>query len=241
MTITIQQVIFAVCAILVLAPAIMVVTTKNLFHAALFLILSFLGVAGFYVLLEAGFFAVAQVLIYIGAISILIIFAVMLTRGMQSMVPRNSQAGIAAVLAGIVFLVALAIFKPSASTVDLSGGASIPIIGRVFANTTSRQIGDIPWGYAGEANNISSVSPTSINDFGKALTDTQRYAVPFELASVLILLAMIGAIWVARERRAAEIVAERAEIAAEEAEEQTTPVQQPLPLPIPEGAHAHSD
>ncbi len=58
-----------------------------------------------------------------------------------------------------------------------------------------------------------------IGEFGRALTDPQRYALPFELASVLILLAMIGAIWVARERRSPEILAERAQIAAEDAED----------------------
>ena len=62
---------------------------------------------------------------------------------------------------------------------------------------------------------------------------------PVELASVLILLAMIGAIWVARERKPAEIIAERAEIAAEEASELTLPRQEKLPLP--EMAPAHVD
>ena len=101
----IQQILFVVCAAVVLGGALLVVTTRNLFHAAIFLIMSFFGVAGFYVLLEAGFFAVAQILVYIGAISILVIFSVMLTRGMQAMVPRNSQAAIAAVVCGYCVLI----------------------------------------------------------------------------------------------------------------------------------------
>ena len=225
---TIQQLLFFVFAIAVLASAIMVVTSRNLFHSALFLILSFFGVAGFYVLLEAGFFAVAQVLVYIGAISILIIFAVMLTRGMQSMIPRNSQAVISAVVCAAIFV--LLVFMYQANAIQLPG---------ILANATARQIGGIPWQYAGEAASLSPVPQTYIADFGRALTDINQYAVPFELASVLIVLAMIGAIWVARERKPAEIIAERAEIAAEEAAELTLPRQEKLPLP--EVAPAHVD
>ena len=226
---TIQQLLFALFAVAILASAFMVVTTKNLFHAALFLILSFFGVAGFYVLLDAGFFAVAQVLVYIGAISILIIFAVMLTRGMQSMIPRNSQAGIAAVVCAGIFVLMFVMYQ----------GWSAIKLPAILANATARQIGQIPWAFASEAANIAPVPQTYIADFGRALTDINQYAVPFELASVLILLAMIGAIWVARERKPAEIIAERAEIAAEEAAELTLPRQEKLPLP--EMAPAHVD
>jgi NADH-quinone oxidoreductase subunit J len=220
---TIQQLLFIVFSLAVLASAIMVVTTRNLFHAALFLIASFFGVAGFYVLLEAGFFAVAQVLVYIGAISILIIFAVMLTRGMQSMIPRNSQALISAIVSAGVFALLVAMF---------AGNPGQPLT--VFRE---RQIGGIPWASAGEAASISPVPPTYIADLGRALTDINQYAVPFELASVLIVLAMIGAIFVARERKPAEVIAERAEIAAEEAAELELPRQEKLPLPDMAPAH----
>ena len=113
---TTQQIIFIVCSAIVLGGALLVVTTRNLFHAALFLILSFFGVAGFYVLLEAGFFAVAQVLVYIGAISILVIFSVMLTRGMQAMIPRNSQAVIAAVVCGAMFVLMVLLYQRGSIT-----------------------------------------------------------------------------------------------------------------------------
>ena len=237
---TIQQLLFFLFAIMVLASAIMVVTSRNLFHSALFLILSFFGVAGFYVLLEAGFFAVAQVLVYIGAISILIIFAVMLTRGMQSMIPRNSQATIAAVVAAVAFFaVVLMMQNRSAIIVDIPHIKFSFLFLNVDFDPSPRQLGQIPWQYAGEAASLTAVPQTYIADFGRALTDINQYAVPFELASVLIVLAMIGAIWVARERKPAEIIAERAEIAAEEAAEMTLPRQEKLPLP--EVAPAHVD
>jgi NADH:ubiquinone oxidoreductase subunit 6 (subunit J) len=81
--VTLEQVIFILVSLLTLGTGIVVVTNRNLFHAALAMMASFLGVAGLYILLDAGFLAAAQLLVYIGAISILIIFAIMLTRRMM--------------------------------------------------------------------------------------------------------------------------------------------------------------
>ena len=74
------QVIFIATSAMILVSAYSVVTRRNLVHAALYLVLTLLGVAITFVLLEANFLAVVQVLVYIGAIAILMIFAVMLTR-----------------------------------------------------------------------------------------------------------------------------------------------------------------
>ena len=78
-----QDVIFWFLGIVAIAAALGVVLTRDLFRAALLLIVVFVAVAGFFVMLSAEFLAVVQVLIYAGAISILIIFAVMLTRDVQ--------------------------------------------------------------------------------------------------------------------------------------------------------------
>ena len=72
--------IFGFASLVTLGAAVAVVTNKNILHSAYYLILAFVGVAAIYVMLEAPFIAVVQVLIYIGAIAILIIFAIMLTR-----------------------------------------------------------------------------------------------------------------------------------------------------------------
>ena len=77
---TLEQIVFILVAILTLGSALMVVTTRNLVHAALWLVVALFGVAVFFVLLHAGFLAVAQGVIYIGAIAILTIFTIMLTR-----------------------------------------------------------------------------------------------------------------------------------------------------------------
>jgi len=70
---------FWLLAVIIVIAALGVVLLRNLFHAALLLVLCFLGVAGMYVLLNADFLAVVQILIYAGAISILLIFAILIT------------------------------------------------------------------------------------------------------------------------------------------------------------------
>ena len=75
-----MTIFFLITAVVILASAVMVVTSRDLVHAALWLISALFGVAVLYAILNAGFIAVVQVVIYIGAIAILFIFAVMLTR-----------------------------------------------------------------------------------------------------------------------------------------------------------------
>lgn len=211
---TIQQILFIIIAFVVLASAVMVVTTRNLFHAALFLVGSFFGVAGFYVLLDAGFFAAAQVLVYIGAISILFIFAVMLTRNVITSQRANSQWIASAVIAGLVF-VTMAI-----------------LLGPMSVDIRDRQFGNYQWLPPGTE--PQAVSPTYIADLGRALVDFNQYAVPFLLGAVMLLVAMVGAIWVAREFRAREL----AEMAheAREMEQQAALEAQPDAGALPENA-----
>jgi NADH-quinone oxidoreductase subunit J len=160
-----QQVIFALLALITLGAAVMVVTTRNLLHSALWLILAFFGIAGIFILLHAEFLAVTQVLIYVGAISTLIIFAIMLTRNlMDPGQPRfNDQWGLVGGFAALLFVALAAIISRVAwpvAAADVPADA-IPRLGADF------------------------VGP---------------YVVPFEIASVLLVVAMIGAIIIARER-----------------------------------------
>jgi NADH-quinone oxidoreductase subunit J len=242
MALTLQQVIFIALAIVVIGAALFVVTTRNLFRAALMLVLSFFAVAGFYVLLDAGLFAVAQILIYIGAISILIIFSVMLTRGMQAMIPRNSQAVASAVVVAIIFAALLLLLGPFRTTVN---AAAWPIIGSIFPNATPRELGAIPWAYAVEpATGLPAVVPdTYIATFGISLVDINQYVLPFLLVALLVDIALSGAVHIARQRRPIEVIQERQDIAAEDREEAEAirTAQQPPPVPapaLPEGAVA---
>ncbi len=138
----IPQIIFIVLSLTIIGSALFVVITRNLFHAALMLMLTFFGVAGYYVLLEIGFFAVAQVLVYIGAISILFIFAVMLTRGMMGMPRNNGQAEGAAFLCIGMFIAMAAILSPAmhsgSAVVSLSRAISAAFLGRSPRNRLCR-------------------------------------------------------------------------------------------------------
>jgi NADH:ubiquinone oxidoreductase subunit 6 (subunit J) len=102
---TALQIVFLITAVVTLGSALMVVTSRHLIHAALWLILALFGVAVLYVVLNAGFLAVAQVVIYIGAIAILIIFAVMMTRTLVEDFTKqlNAQWWMAALLSSWAF------------------------------------------------------------------------------------------------------------------------------------------
>lgn len=166
MQITLQQVAFAAVALVVLGSAVMVVTLRNLFHCLLFLALSFLGVAGVYLLLSADFLAAVQVLIYIGAVIVLMMFALMMTH-------RVMSANITQTLGQwwlAPFPVAIGIFFA---------------IHRVFVK--------FPWTYETKA------APPTAGIIGRELLT--RYVLPFELASIVLLVAMVGAIILAKEDR----------------------------------------
>lgn len=221
---TVAQIVFILLTIVGLGAAFLVVTTRNLFHAALYLIASFFAVSGFYVLLEAGFFAAAQFLVYIGAISILFIFATMLTRTVRGMVPRNSQWQAALFIAVVLFIAMVAMFSPISF--------SLP-------TRPDRTFGGVEWQFAeipGKPGVLRSVPDSSILDFGRALADLNQYGIALLLSGVLLLIGMIGAIWVARERKPREILAERARMAAEEAAEAA---RQSVGTKIPDVVVAH--
>ncbi len=210
---TLQLILFLVMSAVVLGSALFVVTSRNLFRSALMLVLSFFGVAGFYVLLDAGLFAVAQILIYIGAISILIIFAVMLTRGMQGMEAHNSQYIGAAIVSALVFAGMLLILGPVRATFDPQ---SIPLLNSIFPNATPREVGGIPWPYAlDQAGALLGVPETYIADFGRALVDINQFLLPFLLVALMVDIALSGAIHIARQRRPGEMIEDRQELEAE--------------------------
>ncbi len=169
---TIQQVVFILISALTLLSAVVVVTDRNLFRAAISLMVSFLGVAGLYVILEAGFLAVAQLIVYIGAISILIIFAIMMTRRMMQTVespfnPRPVSAVIAGVAVAALLIVIAVSTWPDVQAVDAS----------------------------------PDVLRGSVAEMGRLLVSPEHYVVPFELASVLLLAALIGAVAIARPEK----------------------------------------
>jgi NADH:ubiquinone oxidoreductase subunit 6 (subunit J) len=103
-------ILFYLLAAVIVVSGILVVTLRNVFHSALALVLTFFTVAGIYLMLSAEFLAAVQVLIYVGAVTILILFAIMLTHQIQSnSIRQSNEQVIPAALISIIFLV-LAIF-----------------------------------------------------------------------------------------------------------------------------------
>ena len=135
---TLHQLVFVAIAALAIVGSLIVVMARNLFHNALGLALAFLGVAGVYFVAEAEFVGVAQVLIYVGAISTLIAFAIMLTRGMMfgATSPLNRQAGTGAIIAILIFAILAGLLGglPFPETYDTitDGQAVIANIGTAF-------------------------------------------------------------------------------------------------------------
>ncbi len=100
---SLYDVIFYLFALVTLVSAFMVVTTKNIVHAAFYLLFTFFGVAGIYALLGADFIAVVQLMVYVGGILVLILFGVMLTNKITNVQIRSGSGNLvaAAVVIGV--------------------------------------------------------------------------------------------------------------------------------------------
>jgi NADH-quinone oxidoreductase subunit J len=176
---------FWVLAVVGVSSAVAVVVLKDVFRAALFLVLTLLTVAGIFVLLNAEFLAVVQVLIYVGAISILIIFAIMLTRNVHQGNASNRLQYPALVLA--TFLLA-AIVLVVVNT-DWRDWDSLGL--QVLPGATAEATSDTETGVQEVFGNTTPVIAGLL---------MQEYVLPFEAASVLLLAAIIGALALVRER-----------------------------------------
>lgn len=165
------QVVFLLVAAVTIFSALMVVSARKMMHSALWLVLALLGVAVMFATLQAAFFAVVQILVYIGAISILIIFTLMLTR--KVMDDENPQ-----VIKGW--------WLPALMAVLLFG------LTVAFLAT---------WGDFNAMLNELPAGAEDLAGLGNALIDPAGYVVPFEVASVLLIAALVGAIYIAIDRK----------------------------------------
>jgi len=151
--------LFVLLAVITLGGGLGVVVSRNVVHAALALLASLLAVAGIYLILFAEFLAVVQVLIYGGAIIIVLLFAIMLTRTAEyPRITDNRQWPLAAV-------------------------AAVGLLAVLAASFWTRSAGD-----------TSPHSP-AFSDLANSLFT--RWAIPFEIASLVLLVALIGAIIIA--------------------------------------------
>jgi len=156
---------FWILAVVGVVAALAVVTLRDIFRAALALILCFLTVAGIYVTLSADFLAAVQILVYVGAISILIILGIMLTREVQ----RGSLSNkfrIPAFIVAVLFL---------------------GVVGFALFSTT--------W----QVSTVAPVAPTTQALAGKLFAE-DGFILSVEIAAVLLLAAILGAIVLVREK-----------------------------------------
>ena len=168
---TAEQILFLVVALFTLGSGFMVVTTGNLVHAALWLVSTLFGVAVIFAMLSAGFLAVVQVVVYIGAIAILFIFAVMLTRkDMRDQGPQTNRGWWVGALIAVLTFVGLFFL--------LQGW-----------NGLSKTAAALPSGF------------DAVAELGTALVSPDAYVLPFEVASVLLVAALVGAVYVAFNRK----------------------------------------
>ncbi len=186
-----QDIVFWILAVTAIVGALGVVLVPNLFRAALLLIVVFVAVAGMFILLSAEFLAVVQILIYVGAIAILIIFAVMLTRDVQHGNLPNRMHIPAAVFAALLFsaLVAVAV-ETEWNFLPADQQERVELV-QVSAVTTLTD----------EALDDAGVSPDEqeeVQESGLADLLISDYVLPFEAVSVLLLAALIGALVLVR-------------------------------------------
>jgi NAD(P)H-quinone oxidoreductase subunit 6 len=161
----VQIVSFGILAVMMIGAALGVVLSSSIVYSAFLLGGVFISIAGLYLLLNGDFVAAAQILVYVGAVNVLILFAIMLVNKRQNFAPFPS-AGIRKILTSVVSLGLFALL----STMILA----------------------TPWAYA----TAPVVFESSIVLIGQHFfTD---FLLPFELASVLLLMAMVGAIILAR-------------------------------------------
>lgn len=171
-------ILFFLFAVLIVASSLGVVAMRNPIHSALNLVVCLLSVAGIFALLEAHFLATVQIIVYAGAIVVLVLFVLMLLNiKVEPLTKREYTYQLLALVAGLVFL-----------------GLLVPVIFAAFEEFPVSRIARIGSG-RGE------LAVGSVKAVGEILYT--RYVLTFEAASVLIMAALVGAVMIGKRRRAA--------------------------------------
>ncbi|CUU05589.1 NADH dehydrogenase subunit J [Candidatus Thermokryptus mobilis] len=157
---------FYIIAVLTIVSAIVVVSARNIVYSAFALLFTFFGVAGLYVLLNADFIAVTQVLIYVGGILVLIIFGIMLTTKFFDVPVRTETLHVV-------------------PAIVVTGAIMGTLVG-VILKTKWFNLMDVQW-----ENTTKRIGEKLMTDF----------LLPFEVASVVLLVALLGAVIIARRER----------------------------------------
>lgn len=161
------EILFYILSTLTIGSAALTILSKNPIHSAIWLVVSFFSIAGHYILLNAQFLGMVHIMVYSGAIMILMLFTIMLmnlniSTEIQKPIVVKLTATVAFCLIGLVFVAAIMKANPIVETYQNSGEdfQSIKVLGQVLLN---------------------------------------EYVVPFEMAAVLLLLSMIGAVLISKK------------------------------------------
>ncbi|HLY18232.1 MAG TPA: NADH-quinone oxidoreductase subunit J [Bryobacteraceae bacterium] len=167
-----QAIFFYIFAAMVLAGGVLTITRKNAVHSAMFLIVSLMGVAGLYLLQKAEFLFAVQIVLYIGGIMVLFLFVIMLVNLDQAAKEKqfNGQWWIA--------LICVALVGVQVTYFLWKGGAA-------FRITPA----------------FGAAAPSALGNT-EALADVlfSEYLLPFEIASILLLVAVVGSVVMAKKR-----------------------------------------
>ena len=193
-----QDIVFWFLAVTAIGASLGVVLVRDIFRAALLLVVVFVAVAGFFVMMSAEFLAVVQVLIYVGAIAILIIFAIMLTRDVrQGNLPNRLQ--VPAVLFSTLLLAALVVVATTTEWNLLSDEVPLEAQERVaLLQTQATRI--LPEETLTESGFTTEAEQAAAQEAGLADLLIGDFVLPFEAVSVLLLAVVIGALTLVRER-----------------------------------------
>jgi NADH-quinone oxidoreductase subunit J len=191
----VEKVLFIIFGVMIVAGAIGTITRKNIIHALLLLVFTFLNVAAIFFLTQAYFVAMIQILVYAGAIMVLFVFVIMFLnlRSFQSEKQTHRQRWIALVLAALVLVEFVAVLYGITRT-SLGG-----------LDMTSAQGGFSPTEIAAAGGNNKIFGQTLFNNM----------LLPFEVASVVLLVAMVGAIIMVKKEKNAQLATRAWEPGAE--------------------------
>lgn len=173
------QILFMSSAFLTIAAAIGVLVSKNIMHSCVFLLASLIGVAGLYATLGADFVAVTQIMVYMGGVVILMLFAVMLTGGKDFISRAQNLLGL-----------------PASMGNRWTFGIGL-IVGIVFLLTNVKLIMSLTKSFPEKV--INNDMPSTVNQIGHLLI--KDHVLAFEISSVLLLGALVGAAIIARPRK----------------------------------------
>jgi NADH:ubiquinone oxidoreductase subunit 6 (subunit J) len=165
MTETVNGMAFGILAFFAVLGALGVIWSRNVVHAAFWLLEVMLAIAGLYLLLAAEFLALVQVLVYAGAVSVLVLFVIMLTLRRREDAVRPLDASLwagalALVLGGVLFAGLVRFDAPATTMPD---------------------------------------APADVAALGRILFAVDGWTLPFEIASLVLLVALVGAVWWSRE------------------------------------------